>query len=393
MIRQPHKTHYFRTRFEYIRTNDAYEGWVESVFTLKHLPGRVFVLAPPQYIKAVRHLTGIQSQPHHIPRAEWGAGSDSTQWLPWLQCDIPPRTWVRISKGSLRYTGDLAYVVGSARETDALLIAVVPRIRQSPREDRMMAQEGSKTAQQKGKQRRQQVGGRKAARLPCNLFDMSVRFGQTAVKALPFTDQVDFINIFADKYANQASGPDANTNNPVALDLPSFDWADVLISGENVYQFDQQLFYRGLLILPIYSYGAVEVVAVPPIDEVVPFAESGIDPGRINSLLSQLHWRAGDRVGRAHELFILDDIQMDKESVSAFRVEEIDIALLLPMKELRRKFFAGDGVIVIAGSHKGQIGTVLHEEDGVLHVLTDDLGNYVSAVNYSVPFIAGIDLF
>src|ERR1700737_1849183 len=115
-----------------------------------------------------------------------------------------PRSWVRILKGSLRYTGDLAYVVGSARETDALLIAVVPRIRQLPRGDEMMAREGSKTAKQKGKRRKQQVGGRKAARLPRNLFDpdtMSVHFGRTAVRALPFTDKVDFINIFADKYA------------------------------------------------------------------------------------------------------------------------------------------------------------------------------------------------
>ena len=296
-------------------------------------------------------------------------------------------------KGSLRYTGDLAYVVGSARETDALLIAVVPRIHRSTRADEM---EGSKTAKQKGKRRKQQVGGRKAAR---NLFDpdtMSVHFGQAAVRALPFADKVDFINIFADKYANQAASPDANTNNPVALDLPGFNLADVLIPQENVYQFnDQQLFYRGLLVLPIYSYGAVEIVAVPAIDEVVPFAESGIDPVRINSLLSQLHWQPGDCVSRAHELFKLEDIQMDKESVSAFRMqveEKIDTTLLLPMKELQRKFFAGDRVIVIAGSHKGQLGTVLREEDAILHVLTDHLGNYVSAVNCSVSFIADIDL-
>src|SRR5882762_468663 len=398
MIHQPHKTHYFQSRSEYIQTNDAYGGWVNGVFTLKHLPGRVFVLGPAQSIQGVRHLIGIQSQPLQIPRAEWGAGSESTQWLPWVQRDIPPRSWVRILKGSLCYTGDLAYVVGSARETDALLIAVVPRIHQLPRGDEMMAREGSKTAKQKGKRRKQQVGGRKAARLPRNLFDpdtMSVHFGRTAVRALPFTDKVDFINIFADKYANQVAGPDANTDNPVALDLPGFDWADVLIPQENVYQFDQQLFYHGLLVLPIYSYGAVENVAVPAIDEVVPFAESGIDPVRINSLLSQLHWQAGDCVSRAHELFKLEDVQMDKESVSAFRVqveEKINTTLLLPMKELQRKFFAGDGVIVIAGSHKGQIGTVLHEEDAILHVLTDYLGNYISAVSCSVSFIADIDL-
>jgi len=157
---------------------------------------------------------------------------------------------------------------------------------------------------------------------------------------------VDFINIFADKYANQAAGPMPTPTTQLRLTCLVLTGADVSIPQENIYQFDQQLFYRGLLVLPIYSYGAVENVAVPAIDEVVPFAESGIDPVRINSLLSQLHWQAGDCVSHAHELFKLEDVQMDKESVSAFRVqveEKIDTTLLLPMKELRRKFFAGDG--------------------------------------------------
>ena len=47
-------------------------------------------------------------------------------------------------------------------------------------------------------------------------------------------------------------------------------------------------------------------------------------------------------------------------------------------------------MIVVAGSHKGLTGSVLREGDGILHVLTDDFGNSVSKVNYSVFFIANL---
>ena len=397
---QAHKTHYFRSRLEDLVKNNAYAGWLKEVFTLRHLPGRVFAIGSAQIIPAVLHLVGIRSQPVHIPRAEWGGGVDSATFLPWIRHDIPPCSWVRISKGGLRYAGDLAYVVGSANTTDAMLIAIVPRIRQLPQEDKMIARKGSKTAMHKGK-RPQKVGGWKTTRLPPKLFEpdtMSVRFGQMAVGALPFTDTAGFKSIFVDKYANQVVSRGPNTDDsPVALDLDDFHWANILISGENIYSFDGQLFYRGLLILPIYSYAVVEKVTVPAVDEVVTFAESGIDPVRINRLLSQLHWQVGDHVSRADELYKVEDIQMDLESVSvsASKVqhptaEGVAISISLPMKELRRKFFSGDGVIVVAGSHKGLTGSVLRERDGILHVLTDDFGNSVSKVNCSVFFIANL---
>jgi hypothetical protein len=342
---------------------------------LAYLPGRIFVLSPAKTISGVGLLVGIQSQPTLIPRAEWGCDQD---FLPWISRDIPPQSWVRISKGGLRYTEDLAYVLGSARDTDALLIAVVPRIHQLLQEHEIFTRE----RKQRGKWRKREVSGPKATRLSPTLFDpdtMSARFGQNAVEAVPLVEEEDFINAFANKYANRVVTRDPNTKERVVshvpLNLANFRWANLPFPQENIYQFDDHLFYRGLLILPIYSYGAMEKIAVPPVNEVVPFAEAGIDPPRINHLLSQLHWQAGDHITRADVLYELVDIQLELGSVSAFevqysRIEERTVgSILLPLNELQRKFMSGDGVIVVAGSHKGLTGLVLREEDGILRVL------------------------
>jgi hypothetical protein len=397
-IHQAHKTNSVASRFQKICKSDAHAGWVSEVFTLAYLPGRIFVFGPAKTISGVGLLVGIQSRPTLIPRAEWGYDQD---FLPWIDRDIPPQSWVRISKGGLRYAGDLGYVLGSARDTDALLIAVVPRIRQSLQEHEIFTRE----RKQRGKRRKREVFGPKATRLPPTLFDpdtISVRFGQNAVEAVPLAEEEDFINAFADKYAYRVVTQDPNTKERVVsrvpLNLDSFDWANSPIPQENVYQFDDHLFYRGLLILPIYSYGAVEKIEVPPVDEVIPFAESGIDPLRINRLLSQLHWQAGDHVSRADALYELVDIQLELGTVSAFEVQYSRIemrtmgSIPLPLNELQRKFMSGDGVIVVAGSHKGLTGLVLREGDGICHVLADDLGNSVSRVNCSVSSIADVDL-
>jgi hypothetical protein len=41
-------------------------------------------------------------------------------------------------------------------------------------------------------------------------------------------------------------------------------------------------------------------------------------------------------------------------------------------------FNAGDNVTIVTGLHRGTTGTVLCREEALLHVLTDDHGNYVS---------------
>jgi len=56
------------------------------------------------------------------------------------------------------------------------------------------------------------------------------------------------------------------------------------------------------------------------------------------------------------------------------------MAQLLPLNSLQRKFSVNDGVLIVAGVHKGLTGSVLRDDGGILHVLTDKDGSYVSIV-------------
>jgi hypothetical protein len=382
-ICQAHKTDYFVSRFDGVRANKEYPGWVGAVFTLFYFPGGIFIFSPAKFIQGVSHLVGIRSRPIQIPRTVWGAGWSSTDWLPWVQRDIPPQSWVRISKCGLPYSGDLAYVVGCARSSDTMLIAVVPRIH----DDVVEYEEGK---QKWGK--RPKPTGRRKMKPPSALFDfdaMITRHGQSAVHPQPFRGMQGFVTIFADKFANQVVTRDPDSNEKVVsrvpLDLADFDWVNIPTSEQIAYQFEGHLFYHGLLILPIYSYGGVQEIKIPPVYELIPFAESCIDPVHIDPLLSQLHWQTGDRVSYFDIPYKLQDIQIDRGSASVAYLPTGETTrpsplIELPLKDLRRIFLSGDVVAVVAGLHKGLTGSVLRNEDGVLHILTDNDGHYVSIV-------------
>jgi hypothetical protein len=102
--------------------------------------------------------------------------------------------------------------------------------------------------------------------------------------------------------------------------MTEFDWVEGRLTQRNVYQFEGELFYCGLAILPIYRYSAVERVVVPSSREVIAFAESHIDSVGIDSLLSQLHWQEGDRVRCVDGVYQLADIQLYRGCASAFKL-------------------------------------------------------------------------
>lgn len=370
MFRVPdYKTEYFVSRLSHIQNDERYAGWIKFVFTLKFLLGRVFVLGPDTTIPGIRHLAGIKSYPVQIPRSDWASGTDSTLFVPWMNNDIPPQSWVKIWQRGQTYFGDIAYVMGSARDTDCLVLALVPRIR---KEDK------------KGKGRGI-FGGRKL-KVPRVLFnpDAITRYGQSAIEAVPFGER-DFASICKDLFFRRVCTHNPDTQEQVLSDEPvdfsSFDWAPGPIYQETAYLYKGHLFYRGLLIQIVHSYCAMEKVTVPAVDDVVLFAESGVDSARSGRLLSQLHWQIGDRVCHAEVLYSLTGIEIERGSVSAIRITDppSPLEIELNIDEVQRIFFLGDGVVVLAGLHKGLTGLVLREDDGILHILTNnDDGNYVS---------------
>jgi ribosomal protein L24 len=333
------------------------------VFTLKYLPGRIFVFAPAKTIEAVATLVGLP-KPWQVPRSEWVTKGSSPLFLPWTRQRVNVRSWVRICQKGSSYCGDLGYVVGSSGTTDGLFVAVVPRIHHIPR------QEGLDKKKGKGKGKRPVRRGDTLA-----LFDpdvMEARFGSDVVKAFGVDDKEDFVSIFEDKKINHAP-----------LNVVGFDWADLpIFPGHYVYLFDRQLFYHGLLLMPIFAFATVDVVAIPTSYEITPFVQSSIDPACIDRLVSQLHWRAGDRVSCGDEIYVLEDVQLDNGSVLAsphqYHTTEKLHLVQIPINELQRKFFVGDDVVVLEGVFKGMTGSVLNEEDGTLNILTKDDGTYVS---------------
>lgn len=386
IFHQRHKTEYFLARLQAIRADDRYSTWIVETFTVNHLLGRVFVLGPADTILGIRSLAEISSYPVQIPRSEW-ASFEGTLFLPWVVHNIPPQSWIRLINHP-PYSGDLAYVVGSSESTDDLVVAVVPRIRLPSRD----------ISTQKGKRRKVENSGRtRRARLLPAFFDaevMALRFGQKSVTTNTINNHADFTRFCVDTFVEEVATRDPDTNlivmQKLSLDSGSFHLADISPRG-TIHQFKGRFFYCGLQLLPIYAYRGVERLVVPPVDEIIPFAESCIDSVRINRLLSQLHWQLGDRVSHTSGIFQLEDIQLAAGFVSAVKIQHPPTEetaprlapVLLPANDLCRVFLSGDGVVAVAGPHKGVTGSVLRVEGGIVHLLTDDHGNYVSMFHFS----------
>jgi hypothetical protein len=172
IIPQRQKTEYFASYIGDLKKSENCAGWVEEVFTLKHLPGWVFVLCSGEHIHSLRKKRGIPSQPLLIPHTEWGAGAHSSLFLPWVVQIIHEGSWVKISKPNVPYFGELAYVVGSVKDTNIIIIAVVPRICQTPHPEESMEKEAEETGKPKGKGRKtykKSIG--KTSTFPTALFD------------------------------------------------------------------------------------------------------------------------------------------------------------------------------------------------------------------------------
>lgn len=101
---------------------------LESVFTVGHLPGYIFVTASPINIPAAQKKASTSEsrlpQPIPMQRDEWRGSLDA---LPWLNHYIPPGSWAIIQDHPERHEkGKLAYVLGSCQETQRSIVAVVP---------------------------------------------------------------------------------------------------------------------------------------------------------------------------------------------------------------------------------------------------------------------------
>jgi hypothetical protein len=117
------------SHFARLRQDACFATWFGEVFTLHYLLGQIFVLAPAKTIKALGHLVGIISKPWQVPCSEWDTHYSSPLFLLWSRWHINVQSWVRISKKGVSYYGNFAFVMGLAKTTNALVVAVVLCIR------------------------------------------------------------------------------------------------------------------------------------------------------------------------------------------------------------------------------------------------------------------------
>ena len=267
-----------------------------------------------------------------------------------------------------KYYGNVGYVLGSAQTTDGLVVAVVPRICPPS------VHKEKESSKRNGKHP-VMINTKHTTLALFEADAMIAQFGQTSIKTTP-VDNKNFINVLEHLLVNQVTTADP-------LDLAGFQWTNLSIApGDSVYQFDGHIFYRGLLILSLLAFDTVTLVTSPTAHEIIPFVQSHIDCLHIDNLLSQLHWRPGDRVCRGDDIYQLEDIQLDNGSALASPIQfpqtEQSEIFHIPIDDLQRKFFVGDSVLLLAGVHRGTTGLVLKEEAGILNIMTGDDGTYVS---------------
>ena len=101
---------------------------LETVFSVGHLPGYVFVTASPLSILAAHRMASTPEsrlpQPIPMQRGEWNGSLDA---LPWLDHYISPGSWAIIQEyPEQSEKGKLSYVLGSCQETQRSIVAVIP---------------------------------------------------------------------------------------------------------------------------------------------------------------------------------------------------------------------------------------------------------------------------
>jgi ribosomal protein L24 len=265
------------------------------------------------------------------------------------------RSWVRI-RAAGTYNGDLAYVVGSSKTTSVMVVAVVPRLPSAaPIRD---AKSSGPPAKRQRKCRDERA-----------LFDLDriVRiFGSNAVRTRTVGP------------SGFLGGRIPGVDLVIAADdfdvLPHPEWEEG--PHREAYEFRGALYWRGLDFLPFHAYNDLEPSTTYRAADIIPFAESLIDPGPIDALLSRLHWQEGDLVRhiKYNTEYRIVDVQAAIGTV--ILSNEKGIAPLL-ISEVRRHFKLGDELVVLAGRHKGETGQVVFAATDSVTIVTGRDGTHV----------------
>lgn len=339
------------------RLRDKGKVLCKEVVTLRHLPGRVFVVASYDEIRVIRMLAGIHSEPCLLPTSDWNHPS---LFQPWSTRSITIGSWMRILIPGV-YKGDLAYIIGVSQLSDCTLAAVVPRLPPPshsalPKSQRAVAQTKASTSR-RIRTTPALFEPRQFQGLP-ESHPSSRKVVQNFPAGLAILRQI-FDNRFASRDVDDA------------LETVSFNFQE----DECVYLYRKRYYFRGLCILPVYGCGALEPAPIPSTLPMTPFAESRIHSSHIDPIFSQGLWQQGDRLSDPHDVpHIICHINMAERTVGVRPTYDIDDegTFNVPMQAMRRRFRVGDEVMVSAGSNKGRYGLVNFEFNDELTILSDN---------------------
>lgn len=441
---------------------------VAAAFVPQHLPDRVLFLT--SNLPGVRCLLQFKnfymydSDLTIVHKEEWASG---TGWMPWVSPPIPLCSLVRIRQSG-NYSGSLGIVIAMSPEfgNENLIVAVVPKIPYPPISAREMDMDTASPLSGPSR-KRQKVGHRAAdsegqvasqatdhqnakslrwavpkatpSKPQAGLFDLNHHFQFMGRKPpviihdgpigdIPSGDQTS--NIGLAKFFSTPKGLEAWQRNipPKEFSVPNeygktvkttlhFDCRKLSWAGEltlPLCEFSGNFYWGGLLLMPIYCYASVDRVVISySKEELVPFIEAQLFPSIFGRLLSQLHWKKGDKVVEVsyyepdhhmHEaiVFKVDEVMMQQGVVRATPIQllkrdglqqthtwlshgngvEQQHVLSQTLRKMiedgsqecslathRLYLASGDHVRVVAGEHEGVCGLVIVSEGSQLSVL------------------------
>lgn len=268
----------------------------------------------------------ISRKPVPITEDEFRALSEDKK----VQC--PPGGWVRLLKGG--YKNDLAYVLQGSEERKGVTVAVVPRIRMQA-EQICFDENNCKSVLENSKKRK-------------------------AADAKPRPLAALFDDALIRRYYGTQS----------------------VVSQGDSFIFEKRTYHRGLLIITVQPHVALTLESSPSTDALIPFAESCIDPRRVDLCLSRSNWRKGDVLilrgenfdGTKCELVSLhNDVQTATVRLIRVKGDVLgqDMLMEVSFDRLCRAYDLGDVVIVIAGRHSGRRGMISQISDDMISIIED----------------------
>ena len=367
-----------------------------------------------------------------------GLQHTNTPRLPLSYAIIPINEWnlftsTTISAGSLvcindvgLYRNVLGYVIGASRNkaNECAFVAVLPKVKY-PNIPFFAENERDSNPPPKKRGKIESSSPHPQLFDPTRLHIRKSRHPMTQSRDLYATLYDDgFQRFFKNKF------PDIESNGETCVfNLDDFTWlvrqqeidtvvteqlssmlqmtsVEVVPKTPPVYHYRGHFYYLGMRILPIYQRSSLAVNHRFQFNEVLPFVESRLAPNVFDPLLSQMHWKRGDKLVdvaqtteypfyRIHRVDLEEGLVVahlvltreDKEDAQELKASGIPVdnnclSHEYALSALRLRLVVGDNVKVIAGVHKGICGAVVDVlvEEGYVQVIPygDENDQYVS---------------